>query len=71
MIRLLFYFCLVLFLSNCSTDIKSKFFKNKNEEIKSVKKPSDIKFSYDLSFDQFKKNAIEYGKLSDYPKLDD
>jgi len=70
MFKLLFYFFLILLLSNCSKDIKSKIWKN-DEEIKVVKKVSEIKFNYDLSFEEFKKNVIEYGKLSDYPKLDD
>ena len=58
MIKLFFHLLILLFLTNCSFD-------------KSSKKISDIDFNYDLSFDQFKKNVIEYGKLSDYPKLDE
>ena len=58
MIKLFFHLLILLFLTNCSVD-------------KSAKKISDIDFNYDLSFDQFKKNVIEYGKLSDYPKLDE
>ena len=55
MIKLFFHLLILLFLTNCS----------------SSKKISDIDFNYDLSFVQFKKNVIEYGKLSDYPKLDE
>ena len=58
MIKLFFHLLILLFLTNCSVD-------------KSAKKISDIDFTSDLSFDQFKKNVIEYGKLSDYPKLDE
>ena len=69
MIRLILALILLLLLTNCSVDTKSGFWKNKKEP-KIIKKISDIKFDYDLSFNQFKKNAIEYGKLSNYPKLD-
>ncbi len=69
MIRLILALILLLLLTNCSVDTKSGFLKNKKES-KIIKKISDIRFDYDLSFNQFKKNAIEYGKLSNYPKLD-
>ena len=70
MIKLFFHLLILLFLTNCSVDVKSGIFMNK-EKNKTPKKISDIDFNYDLSFEQFKKNAIEYGKLSDYPKLDE
>ena len=70
MIKLLFHLLILLFLTNCSVGEKSGIFINK-EKNKSAKKISDIEFNYDLSFDRFKKNVIEYGKLSDYPKLDE
>ncbi len=69
MIRLILALILLLLLTNCSVDTKSGFLKNKKES-KIIKKISDIRFDYDLSFNQFKENAIEYGKLSNYPKLD-
>ena len=69
MIRLIVPLILLLFLTNCSVDTKSGFWKNKKES-KIIKKISDIRFDYDLSFNQFKENAIDYGKLSNYPKLD-
>ena len=69
MIRLILALILLLLLTNCSVDTKSGFLKNKKES-KITKKISDIRFDYDLSFNQFKENAIEYGKLSNYPKLD-
>jgi hypothetical protein len=68
-IRLILALILLLLLTNCSVDTKSGFLKNKKES-KIIKKISDIRFDYDLSFNQFKENAIEYGKLSNYPKLD-
>ena len=69
MIRLILALILLLLLTNCSVDTKSGFWKNK-KELKIIKKISDIRFDYDLSFNQFKENAIEYGKLSNFPKLD-
>lgn len=69
MIRLILALILLLLLTNCSVDTKSGFWKNK-KELKIIKKISDIRFDYDLSFNQFKENAIDYGKLSNYPKLD-
>ena len=69
MIRLILALILLLLLTNCSVDTKSGFLKNKKES-KIIKKISDIRFDYDLSFNQFKENAIDYGKLSNYPKLD-
>ena len=70
MIKLFFQLLILLFLTNCSVDVKKAIFMNK-EKNKSAKNLTDIDFNYDLSFDQFKKNVIEYGKLSDYPKLDE
>ncbi len=69
MIRLILALILLLLLTNCSVDTKSGFWKNKKEP-KIINKISDIRFDYDLSFNQFKENAIDYGKLSNYPKLD-
>ncbi len=56
-------------LNNCSQDYKKVFLK-KNNKSESNQKISDLNFDYSLTFDQFKNNAITYGKLSDYPNLD-
>ena len=69
MIRLILPLILLFLLTNCSVDTKSGFWENKKEP-KIINKISNIRFDYDLSFNQFKINAIEYGKLSNYPKLD-
>ena len=37
--------------------------RNKNEI-------SKINFENETSFEEFKKNVIQYGKISDFPKLD-
>ena len=31
---------------------------------------SELNFEVETSFDEFKKNVIKYGKISDFPKLD-
>ena len=31
---------------------------------------SKLKFENETSFEEFKKNVIQYGKISDFPKLD-
>ena len=31
---------------------------------------SKLNFDYDTSFNEFKRNIIKYGKISDFPKLD-
>ena len=62
-------FLFFILLSNCSVDTKTGIWENKNQRKNKVKL-SDLKFEYDLIFEQFKANVIQYGKLGDYPKLD-
>ena len=69
MIKILFLLSLFLLLNNCSQDYKKVFLK-KNEQSDNNDKISDLNFDYSLTFDQFKNNVIKYGKLSDYPDLD-
>lgn len=69
MVKLIFYLILLLFLPNCSVDTKTGFWENK-KDAKMNKKKSEIKFDNDLTFDQFKQNAIEYGKIGTFPTLD-
>tara|TARA_B100001250_G_scaffold406167_1_gene424784 strand:+ start:897 stop:1109 length:213 start_codon:yes stop_codon:yes gene_type:complete len=70
MIKIFYLLLILFFLTNCSVDTKSGVWKNKKESISS-KKISDLKFDYELSFNEFKENSIEYGKLSKFPNLDD
>ena len=63
MIKFIFLFLLLLFLNNCSVDTKSGIWQDKNDSL-TKKKLSDIKFNYDITFEKFKENAIEYGKKS-------
>ena len=67
--RLIYYLIFFLFLSNCSVDTKSGIWKN-TDAAKITKNLTDISFDYDLNYDQFKNNVIQYGKLSEFPKLD-
>ena len=60
------YLAFLLFLSNCSINTDSSFWDNN----KVKKKTSELKFDYSLSYDEFKNNIIEYGKTSNFPKLD-
>ena len=60
------YLVFLLFLSNCSIDTNSNFWDNNRVE----KKKSDLKFDYNLSYNEYKKNVIEYGETSLFPSLD-
>ena len=69
MIKIFFLLFSLVLLNNCSQDYKKTFLK-KNNQLDNNKKLNELNFDYSLSFDQFKNNVITYGKLSDYPKLD-
>ena len=63
--------CIILMifvLTHCSVDTKSGLWENKNS-IKDDSKISKINFNKELSFDDFKKNVVLYGKKSNYPNL--
>ena len=40
------------------------------EEDSTDKDISKLNFKNETSFEEFKKNVIKYGKISDFPKLD-
>ena len=61
---------LILFLSGCSVDTKTGFWEDKND-FSSKKDLSSLSFNENLSFEEYKKNIITYGKKSNYPKLMD
>ena len=69
MIRIIFFLFVFLSFNNCSLETKKLTLKREN--INKDKNPSELKFDYSLTFEKFKKNVIKYGKLSDYPKLDE
>ena len=63
-----FLILLIFILSHCSVDTKSGLWENKNSE-KDERKMSELNFNKELSFDDFKKNVVLYGKKSNYPNL--
>ena len=63
-----FLILLIFILSHCSVDTKSGLWENKNSE-KDERKMSELNFSKELSFDDFKKNVVLYGKKSNYPNI--
>tara|TARA_B100001250_G_scaffold404024_1_gene419356 strand:- start:200 stop:412 length:213 start_codon:yes stop_codon:yes gene_type:complete len=69
MFKVIFLLALFFVFTNCSLDTKSGIWKNKKKP-KITKKVSEIKFTNNLTFDQFKKNAVVYGQLSEFPTLD-
>jgi len=68
MVKFNFFILLIFILSHCSVDTKSGLWENKNSE-KDVRKISELNFNKELSFDDFKKNVVLYGKKSNYPNI--
>ena len=68
MVKFNFFILLIFILSHCSVDTKSGLWENKNSE-KDERKMSELNFSKELSFDDFKKNVVLYGKKSNYPNI--
>ena len=63
------YLIIIFFLfSHCSIDTKTGLWEDKNL-INNDKKLTKINFNTELTFENFKKNVILYGKKSKYPKL--
>ncbi len=63
-----FLILFIFILSHCSVDTKSGLWENKNSE-KDERKMSELNFNKELSFDDFKKNVVLYGKKSNYPNI--
>ena len=66
MFKYIFLILIIFSLSHCSLN-------NPNSMWNIKKKDSDISklnFEYETSFDEFKTNVINYGEISDFPKLD-
>ena len=68
MVKFNFFILLIFILSHCSVDTKSGLWENKNSK-KDERKMSELNFSKELSFDDFKKNVVLYGKKSNYPNI--
>ena len=68
MIKINYFIIIIFLLAHCSLDNKSGLWENKNL-IKEEKKLSEINFDTELSFVDFKKNVVLYGKKSNYPSI--
>ena len=68
MVKFNFFILLIFILSHCSVDTKSGLWENKNSE-KDERKLSKLNFNKELSFNDFKKNVVLYGKKSNYPSI--
>ena len=68
MFKYIFKILIIFSLSHCSINNPVSMW---NIEKDSTDKDiSKLNFENETSFDEFKKNVIKYGKLSDFPKLD-
>lgn len=68
MLKINYLIVLIFILSHCSIDTKSGLWENKisNDDKREI---TDIKFDSALSFEDFNKNVVLYGKKSNYPNL--
>ena len=69
--KIIFFLIWLIFLNSCSVDTKSGIWKDVNNDNTISKKIPVIIFDENLDFEKFKQHAIQYGKLSEFPKLDD
>ena len=58
----------LIILSNCSLNHPVSMWKVEEENTNSD--ITKLNFENETSFDEFKRNVIKYGELSDFPKLD-
>ena len=68
MLKINYLMIMLFILSHCSIDTKSGLWENKNA-INDKKSLSEIDFDKELTFDEFKKNVILYGKKSKHAKI--
>ncbi len=68
MFKYFFIILLIFSLSHCSLNnsLSMNNFKKDSKDNNILK----LNFGYETSFNEFKKNVIKYGKISDFPKLD-
>ena len=68
MFKYIFIILLIFSLSHCSLNHPVSMWNiddgSTNKDI------SKLNFENETSFEEFKKNIIKYGKISDFPKLD-
>ena len=68
MIKFFFIILFIFSLSHCSLNNPVSMWNiNDGSTNKDISK---LKFENETSFEEFKKNVIKYGKISDFPKLD-
>ena len=68
MFKYIFIILLIFSLSHCSLNHPVSM--RNIEEDSTDKDISKLNFENETSFEEFKKNVIQYGKISDFPKLD-
>tara|TARA_B100000945_G_C20118583_1_gene473727 strand:- start:159 stop:374 length:216 start_codon:yes stop_codon:yes gene_type:complete len=68
MLKFNYLILMIFLLTHCSIDNKSGLWENK-KSAEDKKKVSEINFNTELSFDDFKKNVVLFGKKSNYPNL--
>ena len=68
MLKINYLIVIIILLSHCSIDTKSGMWENKNSN-DDKKEIFEINFDSDLSFEDFNKNVVLYGKKSNYPNL--
>ena len=68
MFKIIYLLVMIILLSHCSIDTKSGMWENKNSN-DDKREITDIKFDSALSFEDFNKNVVLYGKKSNYPNL--
>lgn len=65
-----YFFLILIFFSLSHCSLKQPLSIWKFEEDSKENDISKLNFDNETSYDEFKKNVIKYGKLSDFPKLD-
>ena len=68
MLKINYLIVMIILLSHCSIDTKSGMWENKNSN-DDKREITEINFDSDLSFEDFNKNIVLYGKKSNYPNL--
>ena len=68
MFKYIYIIFLIFSLSNCSLNHPVSMWNI--DEDSTDNDISKLNFENETSFDEFKKNVIKYGKISDFPKLD-
>ena len=68
MFKYIFIILLIFTLSHCSLNHPVSMWNIEGDS--TDKDVSKLNFENETSFEEFKKNVIQYGKISDFPKLD-